>query len=96
MPTKYPHISASIALDGSKSVGTLGGYVEIDGEIIGITNHYVPLGAYRIEAFPTAEEESTSKTYIFLQPAATNLQKRNELCEQKIRLESVAEDIEKL
>jgi hypothetical protein len=27
MPTEYPHIGASIALDGSTAVGTLGGYV---------------------------------------------------------------------
>jgi hypothetical protein len=52
MPTEYPHIGASIALDGSTSVGTLGGYVQIDGEIMGITNHQVPFSPYRIEAFP--------------------------------------------
>lgn len=39
MPIEYPHIGSSIALDGSPTVGTLGGYVQIDDEIMGITNH---------------------------------------------------------
>jgi hypothetical protein len=88
MPTEYPHIGASIALDGSTTVGTLGGYVQIDGEIIGITNYHVPFGPNRIEAFPSAEEESSGKTYTFLQPADADLQRRIEDCEDDIRVDT--------
>ena len=86
MPTEYPHIGASIVLDGSTAVGTLGGYIQIDGEIMGITNHYVPFGEFRVEAFPSAEEGSSGKTYTFLQPADVDLQRRIEDCEAEIRL----------
>jgi hypothetical protein len=72
MPIQYPHIGSSIARKGSEGVGTLGGYVQIDGEIMGITNHHVAFGS-RLEAFPTAEGESSGVTCEMLQPAERDL-----------------------
>jgi hypothetical protein len=45
-PELYPRVGASIALSeehGAKKAGcgTLGGYVQVDGKIMGLTNHYV-------------------------------------------------------
>ena len=73
MPIQYPHIGSSIARKGSEGVGSLGGYVQIDGEIMGITNHHVAFGSSRLEAFPTAEEESSRVAYEMLQPAERDL-----------------------
>lgn len=72
MPIHYPYIGSSIAREGSKGVGSLGGYIQIDGEIMGLTNYHVAFGD-RLEAFPTAEEESSGVTYKMLQPAERDL-----------------------
>lgn len=72
MPIQYPYIGSSIARKGSEGVGSLGGYVQIDGEIMGITNHRVAFES-RLEAFPTTEEESSQVAYEMLQPAERDL-----------------------
>lgn len=87
-PVQYPHIGSSVARKDSEAVvSTLGGYVQIDGEIIGVTNHHVAVGS-RLEAFPTAEEESSKVTYDILQPAKRDLDElishRDELLEESI------------
>jgi hypothetical protein len=68
----YPHIGSSIEIslqDGSTSIiGTLGGYIIVDGQAMGLTNHHVAVGASRLDAFPTADEESSGISY-----AAINL-----------------------
>jgi hypothetical protein len=76
MPIQYPHIGSSIARKSSETIGTLGGYIQIDGEIMGITNHHVVFGSgldARLEAFPNAAEESSGVTYEMFQPAECDL-----------------------
>ena len=80
MPIQYPHIGSSIGRKDSEAIGTLGGYVQIDGEIMGITNHHVAIGT-RLEAFPTAEEELSGVTFEILQPAERDLHTRIASCE---------------
>jgi hypothetical protein len=79
--TKYPRVGASIAISSKHSAlkvgcGTLGGYVLIDGKVMGLTNHHVAFGESRLEAFPTADEASTGVSYSFLQPAEVDLEAR--------------------
>jgi hypothetical protein len=64
MLTTYPCIGALIAISKAKGCGTLGGYVLVEGEVMGLTCHHVAFGDNRYEAYPT-----TVKYYAALYPA---------------------------
>jgi hypothetical protein len=74
MPTTYPCTGASIAISKAKGCGTLGGYVLVEGEVIGLTCHYVPFEDNRYEAYPTIEEEANGVSYTFCQLAECDLE----------------------
>lgn len=75
-PTQYPLIGASISTQNDLGpIGTLGGYVIVDGEVMGLTSHHVAFGN-RLQAFPTAEEETSGITYTCSQPAKKDLNVR--------------------
>ena len=88
-PTPRPLINTSIAISRTIKVsadrGTLGGYVLVDGVVMGLINHHVAFGNSRLEAFPTAEEEASRVSYSFMQPAEGDLEQRIKDC--KIRRE---------
>lgn len=77
MPMEYPLLGSSIGrskkLHGPSGTGTLGGYISVDGEIMAITNHHVVFGAFRMEAYPSAKEETDKTTYTILQPSENDL-----------------------
>lgn len=90
-PTLYPLIGSSIAISRKEKVltgrGTLGGYVLVDGVIMGLTNHQVAFGDSRLEAFPTAGEEISRASYHFMQPAEGDLEERKD--DHEIRLQTL-------
>lgn len=82
-PTQYPLIGASISTQNDLGpIGTLGGYVIVDGEVMGLTSHHVAFGN-RLQAFPTAEEEASGVTYTCLQPPQKDLNTRIEWLEEE-------------
>lgn len=82
-PKSYPLVGASIAIsrnhtDIINGVGTLGGYIRVDGKIYALTNHHVIFGGKlgsRLHAFPTDEESSSKLEIVVNQPAEYDLEK---------------------
>lgn len=76
-PVDYPHIGAAIQVSsddtGLYECGTLGGYVQVDGQVMGLTNNHVAVGTGRVEAYPTTDEKITGKSYTCYQPAEGDL-----------------------
>ncbi|CZR54025.1 uncharacterized protein PAC_03908 [Phialocephala subalpina] len=74
-----PLVGSSIALFRehdhiSSGRGTLGGYIEVDGEIFGLTNQHVCLGPFRVEAYPSGEESKLNSRLYVSQPAEQDLE----------------------
>ncbi|CZS92135.1 uncharacterized protein RCO7_00720 [Rhynchosporium graminicola] len=107
-PVEYPHVGASIALRRdmavASGVGTLAGYVEVDGKVYGLTNHHVVLGSDRKEAFPTRAEKKAGTRLVVVQPATLDLEEliqkvksqRTRLSSKTKKTKSDEEEIKKL
>ncbi|RDL32035.1 uncharacterized protein BP5553_09437 [Venustampulla echinocandica] len=90
-PIDYPLVGASIAIAQKHTTvlggcGTLGGYVLIDGKVMGLTNHHVAFGSSRLEAFPTQDEAPAGVSYTILQPAGKDIETKASLLKHHIKI----------
>lgn len=78
IPTAYPLAGASIGVPVKpERVGTLGGYVEVDGKVYGLTNHHIAFDPLEHPAaFPTEKEKSENQSCQFFQPSKRDIVQR--------------------
>lgn len=92
IPSAYPYPGASIAMSSQhKSAdipcgsGTLGGYLEVGGKVMGLTCHHVLFGNDRMVPFPTDQEKAAAATYTAMQPSERDLEERLSQLDRAIR-----------
>jgi hypothetical protein len=69
-PIPYPLIGASIGI--GERTGTLGGYIRVDGEVMGVTNHHV-IFKDRLEPYPAPGEVIADNPLVVVQPSEVDL-----------------------